>query len=115
MRNQYQEGRVIDCTAPSGGVVSGTGYKIGTHLFGVAGVSAAEGETFALQIEGVVELPKTSALEISPGDIVYWVAGSSVVNKTATSNKAVGIAVSTAANPSATVLVKLLPNVTAIA
>ncbi len=57
--------------------------------------------------EGVVDIAKTSALAISVGDRVYWDATNKVVNKTTTAQQCVGIAVAAAANPSASVLVKL--------
>ena len=58
--------------------------------------------------EGVWELPKTSALAINVGDRVYWDAANKVVNKTSAAQQCVGVAVSAAANPSATVTVKLV-------
>lgn len=105
--------RVI--AAPSGGTVTGVGVLTGTHLFGVARATAAQGESVALQLTGIVTLAKTSALAIAIGDLVYWDNTNKVVNKTASSQKLVGIAVSAVSNPSATVEVLLLPNGVAIA
>lgn len=115
MQTYLGSGDSVDIVAPSGGVTSGSGVLVGTHLFGVARRTAAQGETVALQLTGRVTLPKTSALAIAVGDLVYWVAGSGAVNRTATGNKLVGIAVSAAANPSPTVQVLLLPNGVAVA
>ena len=56
---------------------------------------------------GVVEIAKTSALAISVGDVLYWDATNSVVNKTTSSQRAVGVAVEGASNPSATVKMQL--------
>ena len=60
--------------------------------------------------EGVVEVPKTSALQIDVGDRLFWDATNKVVNKTATAQVCVGVAVSAAANPSGTVRIKLGTN-----
>ena len=68
---------------------------------------AVEGVDAELLTEGVVEVAKTSALQIDVGDRLFWDATNKVVNKTTTGQKCVGVAVSAAANPSATVLVKL--------
>jgi len=59
----------------------------------------------------VVEIGKTSALAISVGDRLFWDATNKVVNKTATAQQCVGIAVEAAANPSATVKMLLGSNV----
>ncbi len=115
MRNYVQRGESIPATAPSGGVTAGVGVLLGAHLFGVAQTTAAEGVAFELQTEGVVDIAKTSALAIAAGDLLYWDATNKVVNKTASSQKLVGVAVAAAANPSATVRMKLLPNGVAVA
>lgn len=115
MINKKLSGDVIPQVAPSGGVTTGVGVKIGTHLFGVAQETAAQGATFQMVTTGVVTLAKTSALAISIGDLVYWDDTNKVVNKTASSQKLVGIAVSAVSNPSPTVDVLLTPNGVAIA
>lgn len=104
--NYVQPGSTVTVTAPSGGVSSGDGVLIG-GLFGVALHDAAEGASLEIGTEGVYELGKTSALAIDVGDRVFWVPADGVVNKTEISQVNVGVAVSAAANPSATVLVKL--------
>jgi predicted RecA/RadA family phage recombinase len=106
MKTYVQSGRVITVTAPSGGVTSGQGVLIGT-LFGIAQHDAAAGSDAELLTEGVVEIAKTSALQIDIGDRLFWDATNKVVNKTATAQVCVGVAVSAAANPSATVRMKL--------
>lgn len=92
---------------PGADVASGTGYLFGTALFGIALVNVASGTPGAFATEGVFEMPKTSALAISVGDRVYWDATNKVVNKTTSGQECIGVAVAAAANPSATVLVKL--------
>jgi predicted RecA/RadA family phage recombinase len=112
--NYIQPGKTLTVTAPSGGVSSNDGVLIG-NLFGIAQYDAAEGAEVEILTEGVVEIGKTSALEIAVGDIVYWDGTNGVVNKTVDDQAAVGIAVSAAANPSATVRVKLGAYVTTVA
>ena len=93
--------------APGAAVANGAGYMFGVSLFGVALAPVASGVPGPFLTEGVVEIGKTSALAIAVGDRVFWDATNSVVNKTTTSQTCIGVAVSAAANPSATVLVKL--------
>ena len=104
MTNEVQRGRVITLTAPYA-VASGAGALVGS-IFGVAAAAYANGATGEFQLEGVFTLLKTSALAIAVGDLIYWDDTAKVVNKTNT-NKLIGVAVSAAANPSATVNVRL--------
>jgi predicted RecA/RadA family phage recombinase len=106
MRNFVQEGKTLTLT-PSANVAAGEGYLFGAALFGVAKQAVTSGQPGEFLVEGVVDIAKTSALAISVGDRVFWVPGSKVVNVTATSQVNVGVAVAAAANPSATVRIKL--------
>jgi predicted RecA/RadA family phage recombinase len=106
MKAYIQPGHALTVTAPAGGVLSGQGILIGI-LFGIAQYDAVEGAEVEILTEGVVEIPKTSALQIDVGDRLFWDATNKVVNKTATAQVCVGIAVSAAANPSGTVRMKL--------
>lgn len=106
MKNFSKLGATLTLT-PSAAVASGVGFLFGASLFGVAANDVANGAEGEFITEGVVELGKTSALAISVGDRLFWDATNKVVNKTSTAQQCVGIAVSNAANPSATVLVKL--------
>lgn len=112
MKNFVQKGEFVTITAPAGGTTSGVGVLIG-DLFGIATNTVGAGESTEVLTEGVVEIAKTSALAIGVGDVLYWDNTNKVVNKTAASQKSVGIAVEAAANPSSTVAVKLTPNITA--
>lgn len=105
MKNTIQQGIVLSLAAPYA-VASGAGCQFGTALFGVAAGATASGATGEFRTEGVFELAKTSALAIAVGDVVYWDNTAKEVNKTNT-NLRIGVAVAGAANPSATVLVKL--------
>jgi predicted RecA/RadA family phage recombinase len=91
-----------------GTLTAGTGVLTG-QLFGVPETDAVSGGLVTIRIAGVVTLAKTSALAIDIGDTVYWDDTNKVVNKTSSAQKEVGIAISAAANPSATVEVLLLP------
>lgn len=106
MKNFIQDGKVLPLT-PAAAVASGVGYLFGTGLFGVATDDCAISTEGSFVTEGVVEIAKTSALAISIGDRLYWDATNKCVNKTATAQQCVGIAVADAANPSATVKMKL--------
>jgi len=106
MKNFVQKGATLTLT-PSAAVASGVGFLFGASLFGVATNDVANGASGEFITEGVVELGKTSALAIAVGDRLFWDPAGKVVNKTATAQQCVGIAVSAADNPSATVLVKL--------
>jgi predicted RecA/RadA family phage recombinase len=89
-KNFIQPGENLTLIAPSGGVVSGTGYLIGT-LFVVAQVSAAAAATFAASTCGVWELPKASGAWTA-GAKVYWDDTAKNVTTTATSNTLIGCA-----------------------
>lgn len=104
--NFKQEGGTLQLT-PAAAVAAGTGYLFGTALFGVALTNVASGAPGSFATEGVWELPKTSALAIAVGDRVYWDATNKVVNKTTSGQECIGVAVTAAVNPSATVWVKL--------
>lgn len=106
MKNFTQPGDIIDFT-PTIAVASGTGYLVGTALFGVAATDVAANSLGALQVTGVVEIAKTSALAIVAGDRLFWDPVNKAVNKTVTAQMCVGVAIADAANPSSTVQMKL--------
>lgn len=90
-KTYVQEGNHLDVVAPAGGVVSGTAYVIG-DIFGVALTTAAAGEWFVLDVEGVHQLPKTSGDVMAQLVRVYWDNTAKRVTVTATSNRAIGVA-----------------------
>lgn len=106
MKNFVKPGNTLTLT-PSAAVASGVGFLFGASLFGVAANDVANGVAGEFVTEGVVDIAKTSALAIAVGDRLFWDAANRVVNKTATAQQCVGIAVSAAANPSDTVQMKL--------
>lgn len=106
MKNFNQLGTRLTLT-PNAAVDGGVGFLFGTALFGVALGNVAANTPGEFLTEGVVEIGKTSALAIAVGDVLYWDPSGKVVNKTTSGQRGVGIAVAAAANPSATVLMKL--------
>lgn len=106
--NYVQDGDTLDLT-PGSAVADGVGFLFGAALFGVALTTAVTTAASAFRIRGVVTIGKTSALAIAVGDRLFWDATNKVVNKTATAQQQVGIAVEVAANPSATVKMLLMP------
>jgi predicted RecA/RadA family phage recombinase len=105
VQNYVEQGDFVTVPAPAD-VTSGEGVVVGTALFGVAAADALSGTPVALGMRGVYTLPKTSALAIAIGDLLYWNDGTKTLTKTNT-DMLVGVAVSAAANPSPTVNVRL--------
>lgn len=110
MKTFVQKGECLTLT-PAAAVASGIGYLFGVALFGVATGDVAISVPGVFITEGVVTIGKTSALAISVGDRLFWDATNKVVNKTSTAQQCVGIATEAAANPSATVKMKIVASV----
>lgn len=106
MKTFVQEGDVITLT-PTAAVAAGVGFLFGAGLFGVALNDVAANAPGEFRITGVINVAKTSALAISVGDRLFWDAANKVVNKTAAAQVCIGVAVAAAANPSASVAVRL--------
>jgi predicted RecA/RadA family phage recombinase len=106
MKNFVQPGEVLTLTAPAGGVVSGTGVKIG-NLLVIATVTAAVGEKFTGIVVGVVEHAKLSAQAWTEGQLVNWDDTNKRFTTVTTGNFLAGVAVEVVANPSATGKVRL--------
>lgn len=104
MKNYVQEGNTLTLPAPAD-VVGGDVAIVGS-IIGIVNGDALSGDDMDLDVVGVFNLPKVSALAIAVGDEVYWNAGTKLVTKTDTDTK-LGVAVTAAANPSATVDVRL--------
>lgn len=109
MKNFVQDGDILDAVAPAGGVVSSNAYLIGA-AFGVASATALEGETFALVVEGVVDLPIPTAA-VAQFAKVYWDDTAKGLTTTASTNQKVGYLAE--ASPAGQLFgrVKLIPNV----
>ncbi|MDP3651053.1 MAG: DUF2190 family protein [Rhodoferax sp.] len=106
MKTFIQPGHTLTLT-PAAAVASGIGYLFGAAIFGVATNDVVISTPGEFITEGVVTIGKTSALAISVGDRLFWDATNKVVNKTSTAQQCVGVAVEAAANPSATVAMKI--------
>jgi predicted RecA/RadA family phage recombinase len=106
MKNFRQSGNSLTFTAPAGGVVSGTAYKIG-QLLVVATTAAGAGAQFEGAVLGVFEFPKVSAQAWTEGALIYWDNTAKNCTTVSTSNLRIGAAAAVAANPSATGLVRL--------
>lgn len=92
MKNFVSSGRTLDLTAPSGGVVSGSPVKIGGFI-AVPRVSAAEGDVFAADVEGVYDVKAEGAgsgQAWAEGDVIYWDNTAKQFTKTTTSNTKAG-------------------------
>jgi predicted RecA/RadA family phage recombinase len=106
MNNYVQPGESLEFTAPAGGVVSGTGVKIGDLLV-IAEVTAAVGVRFNGLRLGVVEHAKLSAQAWTEGQQVNWDDTNKRFTTVTTGNFKAGVAARVAANPSATGFVVL--------
>lgn len=93
-------------TAPAGGVVSGTGVKIGDILV-IATVTKNATERFVGLRLGMVEHAKLSAQAWTEGQQVNWDDTNKRFTTVTTGNFRAGVAAAAAANPSATGLVIL--------
>jgi predicted RecA/RadA family phage recombinase len=107
MKNFVQKGRNITVPAPDD-IESGEVVVIDS-LVGVAAGAADSGEDLDIVTEGVFELPKVETDAFSVGTTVYYDASSKLVTTDDDSgaNALIGVAVTAAGNPSATVNVKI--------
>jgi predicted RecA/RadA family phage recombinase len=101
MKLFVQEGDNLEFTAPSGGVTSGVGVKIGDLLV-IAEETAAVGVKFRGRRTGVVECAKLSAQAWTEGQQVNWDDTNKRFTTVTTGNFRAGVAAAAAANPSAT-------------
>ncbi len=101
MKNFVQEGETLEFTAPAGGVVAGTGVKIGDILV-IALETAAATVKFRGQRTGVVEHAKLSAQAWTEGAQVNWDDTNKRFTTVTTGNYRAGVAAAAAANPTAT-------------
>ena len=95
MKNYVQEGKTITLTAPYA-VSSGGGALVGS-IFGVAAGDVANGAQGEFQTGGVFDLTRETGAGTgwSPGTLIYWDNTNKRVTKTATSNKLIGVGITT--------------------
>jgi predicted RecA/RadA family phage recombinase len=91
MKNFVQDGDVITLTAPSGGVVSGQGYKIGS-LIVIATETVAQALPFPALVEGVVTHAKPGSQAWTEGVKIYWDDSAHNFTTTSSSNTLCGVA-----------------------
>jgi predicted RecA/RadA family phage recombinase len=94
MNNSISAGSSVTLTAPSGGVVSGTAYLIGSLLV-IAEETAAEAASFTATVRGVVKVPKVADETWTEGLAIYFdeSAGKFTLDDDSASNPLVGAAV----------------------
>lgn len=105
MKNFRQTGDVVTVPAPAD-YLSGAGVLVG-KLFGVNSYDVKSGDDAEIKVNGVFELPKTSAQAWTVGADIYWDDTAKVATTTTTSNTLIGKALEVAANPSPVGLVRL--------
>lgn len=111
-KNYVQAGEVVDFTNGTGSdIASGDVVPMGS-LIGVAITDIPDGETGAVGIEGVWEMPKVSAAVIAAGETVTWDASAGAFEDNqatpATGDLTDGcVAVAAAGNGDTSVMVKI--------
>ena len=101
MKTFVQEGDILEFVAPAGGVVAGTGVKMGDILV-IPLDTAAVGVKFRGRRTGVVEHAKLSAQAWTEGQRVLWDDTNKRFTTVTTGNFIAGVATAVAANPTAT-------------
>ncbi len=108
MQNYVHPGAVVPLTAPSGGVVSGRGVKIGA-IIAIAASTKAAGESFEGALEGVFDVASDTGAAWAEGDKVYWNDTDKVFTKTANGNTLAGLVVAAKVSGGTTGRVNLRP------
>ena len=91
MKNYIQDGDTLPLTAPSGGVVGGSFYKIGL-LVVCAAHDAAETVSFEARLKGVFDAPKAASPAWTEGAVVYWDDSAKNFTTTSSGNTKAGVA-----------------------
>jgi len=92
MKTAIESGDVLTLTAPSGGVVSGSAYLIGS-LVVVAMETVAQTLPFVGLVVGCVNLPKVAEEGWTEGEKLYWDVSPAGLTKVLSGNTLVGVAV----------------------
>jgi predicted RecA/RadA family phage recombinase len=108
MINFVQPGGIIEITAPTGGVTSGSPVQVGAGIIGIGALDALVTESVNIQVEGVFDVAKVSAQAWAEGDPIYWDATAALMT-TVKGGLFAGYAVAAAANPSSTGRMRLSP------
>ncbi len=109
MKNFVQKGDVLDLSIPDGRL-SGQGVLVGS-IYGIAAESNESGSAAirAVAVEGVVEVAKLAADNMSVGDKVNWNDSNLEVQLATSDLDNVGTVVEAAAASSTVVKIKLTP------
>jgi predicted RecA/RadA family phage recombinase len=106
-----QKGDVLDHVA--GGAIAADDVVVMGDTIGIAEVDLATGETGAVAVEGVFEVPKTAGTAWAQGDSIDWDASAGEFHKGITPAAgdvaACGIAAKAAASGDTTAWLKLTP------
>jgi predicted RecA/RadA family phage recombinase len=105
-QNFLHSGLMMPFTAPSGGVVAGTPYLIGSLLV-IAQETVAAGASFDGLTTGVFVLPKATGQAWTEGLKLYWDNTAKNVTSTVGSNTLVGVAAVAAASADTTGKVRI--------
>lgn len=111
--NFVSPGKVMDFTAPAGGVTESQCLLIGALLV-VAQAAAAAGERFAAAVDGVFDAPAAthaSTQAWTEGQLLYWDDTAKVFTITVGSNTKRGVAAEAKASTSAKGRVKLIQTI----
>ena len=110
MKNYIAPGTRINVTLAAA-ATSGVPIVAGTGLLGIPSVDGAIGDTIAVAIEGVFELPKATAAVIGQGEQVLWDSSADNVDDDqatpASGDFLCGYAMEAAGNGATTVLVRI--------
>ena len=113
MRNFVSKGESVDLTAPSGGVVGGLAYKIGSFIC-IAAATVAEAEPFVGNVVGVYDVVAEGAgsgQAWAEGDLIYWDNTAKKFTKTSTSNTKAGVAVAAKLTAATEGRLRLVPTI----
>lgn len=110
MKTHIFRGIGLPLIAPSGGVVSGRGVKIGS-IIAIASKTAAEGETFNGDTEGCFTHAAATPQAWTQGALLYWDDTAKAFTTTSTSNTKAGVAIEAKGSADAVGSVKLIPSI----
>lgn len=111
MKNYVQPGRTLDVVL-DGTYASGDGFVFGNG-FGICATNGINGDTVAVDVEGVFTLPKLAGSAWTQGEKIAWdTATKKATDATTSGNKAIGYAVIAAGSADTTGTVKLVPSLT---
>ncbi len=108
MKGFVQDGDVVTLTAPSGGVTSGVGFKVGA-IIAIACSTVAAGLPVEAAVEGVFDHTSDTGAAWAEGDKLYWDDTAKVFTKTTTSNTLAGVAVAAKTSGAPVGRIKLSP------